>query len=158
MNETAKAKVSRRFALAGQAALGLMLCTSLCVPFARGATDSNAATGPQHATRHGGVAALEDRVMAFSKALGLDAAQQTQFRRILLEQREAVRRIWSDKALLPAERAPAMRVANERTGDEIRAILNDEQKKKYNPPKPSTPREQGDTRSVEQWLDATRPR
>jgi hypothetical protein len=66
--------------------------------------------------------------------------------------------IWSDKSLLPAERVPATRAANVRTGDEIRAILNDEQKKKYNPAPPSAPSEPGDKRSVEQWLDATQPR
>jgi hypothetical protein len=79
-------------------------------------------------------------------------------RKILTEQRDAVRRIWSDKALLPAERAPATRAANERTGDQIRAMLNDEQKKKYNPPQPTTPHDAGDKRSVEQWLDASRPK
>jgi hypothetical protein len=69
-----------------------------------------------------------------------------------------VRKIWTDKALLPAERAPATRAANERTGDEIRAILNDEQRKKYNPPPRATPPARGDTRTVEQWMESSGPR
>jgi hypothetical protein len=156
MNEVAKVASGR--VLLGCLVLGLMFCISLRASSARAAIDGDSTAHPQLAARHGGVAALEDRIKAFSKALNLDAAQQTQLRKILIEQREAVRMIWSDKSLLPAERVPATRAANVRTGDEIRAILNDEQKKKYNPAPPSAPPEQGDKRSVEQWLDATQPR
>jgi hypothetical protein len=101
---------------------------------------------------------LDERVRVFAKGLELDAAQQSQLRKILLGQSEAVRKIWSDQTLSPAERAPATRAASERTGDEIRAILNDEQKKKYNAAAPAAASDKGDQRSVEQWLDATRPR
>jgi hypothetical protein len=101
---------------------------------------------------------LEDRVKLFAKALDLDASQQSQLRKILLGQREAVRKIWSDHSLSPAERVPATRAANERTGDEIREILNDEQKQKYNTPVPAAAGDKGDKRSVEQWLDAARSR
>jgi hypothetical protein len=101
---------------------------------------------------------LDDRVKVFAKALDLDAAQQSQLRKILLGQRDAVRRVWTDKSLSSAERAPATRAASERTGDEIRAILNDEQRKKYNSASPAAAPDKGDERSVEQWLDATRAR
>jgi hypothetical protein len=57
-------------------------------------------------------------------------------RRIFAHQRESVRKIWRDPDLLAAERAPATRAVEERTADEIRLILNDAQKKRYNPPKP----------------------
>jgi hypothetical protein len=114
---------------------------------------------PAHqATKRGPGAGLEDRVKVLAKGLDLDAAQQSQLRKILRAQSDAVRRIWSDKSLSPAERAPATRAASERTGDEIRAILNDEQKKKYNSATPATALDKGDERSVEQWLDAARPR
>jgi hypothetical protein len=156
MNEVAKVASGR--VLSGCLVLGLMFCISLRASSARAAIGGDFTAHPQLAARHGGVSALEDRIKAFSKALNLDAAQQTQLRKILIEQLVAVRMIWSDKSLLPAERVPATRAANARTGDEIRAILNDEQKKKYNPAPPSAPPEQGDKRSVEQWLDATRPR
>jgi len=117
-----------------------------------------AATTPQAMSRAPAATRLDDRVKAVSTALDLDAAQQTQLRKILLDQRDAVRKIWSDKSLSPAERVPATRAAGTRAGDEIRAILNDEQKKKYNSATPTKPDEQGDKRSVEQWLDAARPR
>jgi hypothetical protein len=112
---------------------------------------------PAHqATKRAPGAGLDDRVKVFAKALDLDAAQQSQLRKILLGQRDAVRRVWTDKSLSPAERAPATRAASERTGDEIRAILNDEQRKKYNSASPAAAPDKGDERSVEQWLDATR--
>jgi hypothetical protein len=156
MNEVAKVASAR--VLTGWLVLGLMFCISLPASSARAAIDIDATAHPPLAARHGGVTALEERIKAFSTALNLDAAQQTQLRKILIEQLVAVRKIWSDKFLLPAERVPATRAANARAGDEIRAILNDEQKKKYNPAPPSAPPEQGDKRSVEQWLEATQPR
>jgi hypothetical protein len=104
------------------------------------------------------VGMLEHRADVLATALQLDARQRAELLTILENQRRAVAKIWHDPTLSSAERAPATRAANERTGDEIRAILNDEQKRKYNPPKPSTPPEQAGTRSIEQWLDAGQPR
>jgi hypothetical protein len=61
-----------------------------------------------------------------------------------------VSNIWSDPKLLPAERTPATRALQERTADQIRAILSEQQKKLYNPPKP-----QGDappSPNVADWM------
>ena len=96
---------------------------------------------------------LEGRVRMFAQMLDLDTIQQGKLRRILIEQREAVRRIWTDRALTPAERAPATKAANDATSEKIRAILNDEQKKKYNTAPPAN-QEPMNTRTVEQWLQA----
>jgi hypothetical protein len=134
--------------------VGLALCIGLvlalgCIGAAR-AADPTPAHQP---TNRVPGSKLEDRVKVLAKALDLDASQQSQLRKILLGQREAVRKIWRDPALSPAERAPATRAANERTGDEIREILNDEQKQKYNTTVPAAAADPGDKRSVEQWLD-----
>jgi hypothetical protein len=139
----------------GWFACGLLFCVPLCLP-ARAASDDAVAADQKSAVGPG--ATLEDRVATFSKALALDAAQQAQLRKILLQQRDAVRNIWRDRSLSPAERVPATLAANERIGDEIRSILNDEQKRKYNPPKPAALPEPGERRSVEQWLDMPRAR
>jgi hypothetical protein len=100
------------------------------------ATPSSAkiVTFPSARVRGGG--ALEHRVDVLSKALRLDARQRAELLTILGNQREAVAKIWHNPAILPAERTPATRAAEERTADQIRAILSDEQKKRYNPPKP----------------------
>jgi hypothetical protein len=98
---------------------------------------------------------LDHRVAVLSKALDLDARQRAELSRIFASQREAVNKIWRDPALLPAERAPATRAVEDRTADAIRAILTDEQKKKYNPPKPLAPPPSA-TADVGAWMDATR--
>ncbi|MEP6883301.1 MAG: hypothetical protein ABJC66_01000 [Gammaproteobacteria bacterium] len=90
-----------------------------------------------------------------TKALDLDAQQQVELQRIFVGQREAVRKIWRDPALLPAERVPATRAVEDRTADQIRAILNDEQKKKYNPPKPAAAPDKKPP-DISAWMDATR--
>lgn len=143
----------------------LVRCAGLALAMSLAAADVEAGgtldppAPPAHeATKRAAGAELDERVEVFVKALALDAAQRSQLRSILLGQREAVRRIWSDPSLSPVERVPATRAASERTGDEIRAILNDEQRKKYNSPVPAAAPGTGDERSVEQWLDGTRQR
>ena len=86
-----------------------------------------------------------------AKALDLDARQQGELGKILESQRQAVTKIWSDPALLSAERVPATRAVEDRTAEQIRAILNDEQKKRYNPPKPQGV--QGPPPNVEAWME-----
>ena len=136
---------------------------------ATGAVDASAASnvplhpritrsGTARVPRAGGPGTLEERVRFFTSKLDLDVTQQAKLRKILTDQREAVRKIWSNPMLSPAERAPATLAANQRTGEEIRSILNDAQRQKYNPPAPTTPAPPGDKRTVEDWLDLTRPR
>jgi hypothetical protein len=102
---------------------------------------------PAHA-RAGGT--LQHRVDVLSKALQLDARQRTELVAILESQRQAVAKIWSDPAMLPAERTPATRALQLRTADQIRAILSDEQKKHYNPPKSQGT--QSPSPNVEDWM------
>jgi hypothetical protein len=94
---------------------------------------------------------LDHRLKVLTKALNLDARQQAELRKILESQRQAVTKIWSDPALLSAERVPATRAAEERTAEQIRAILNDEQKNRYNPPKPQGA--QAAPPNVEAWME-----
>jgi hypothetical protein len=98
---------------------------------------------------------LQHRVDVLAKALQLDARQRTQLAAILESQRQAVTKIWGDPAMLPAERTPATRALQDRTADQIRAILSEEQKKRYNPPKsqgvaPPSP-------NVEDWMKKQAP-
>ena len=100
---------------------------------------------------------LEHRVAVLSKALDLDARQRTELAKILASQREAVRRVWSDPALLAPEKIPATRAVEDRTADAIRSILTDEQKKKYNPPRPpAAPTPSSGPPDVGAWMEKTR--
>jgi hypothetical protein len=124
------------------------------------ATNEPAAAGaqasvlPQHRE-----SVLEQRVKLLSAELGLDAQQQTEVRRILEDQRRQVMRVWSDTSGSAAYRVNATRTISDRTGDRIRALLNEEQKAKYNRPrKPRTAAEGSGTPSVEDWMKATNPK
>ncbi len=97
--------------------------------------------------------ALDRRVRLLARELDLNARQQGKLREILEEQREAVQRVWSDNSLLPAERAPATREIGERTADRIRSLLTDEQRKHYNPPRPTVPHESSP--DVSKWMTAS---
>jgi hypothetical protein len=96
--------------------------------------------------------ALERRLQVLSKELNLSDVQRKQVREILTAQRTRVHQIWTDPAIDPNERAPATKAAAERSGDAIRALLTEEQKKKYNQVKPDLPVEPGSQRSVEEWI------
>lgn len=104
---------------------------------------------PSSQPRAGGT--LDHRLKVLAKALDLDAGQRAELREILEDQRQAVTKIWSNPALLSAERVPATRAVEERTAERIRAILNDEQKKRYNPPKPQGT--QAPPANVEAWME-----
>jgi hypothetical protein len=112
------------------------------------ASSATPAPRPPARVRAGG--SLQHRVDVLAKALQLDARQRTELLAILESQRQAVSNIWSDPKLLPAERTPATRALQERTANQIRAILSEQQKKLYNPPKP-----QGDappSPNVAEWM------
>jgi hypothetical protein len=100
------------------------------------ATPPSAAPVPRPTARVRTGGSLQHRVDVLSKALQLDARQRTELLTILEGQRQTVSKIWSDPALLPAERTPATRALQERTADQIRSILSEEQRQRYNPPKP----------------------
>jgi hypothetical protein len=98
---------------------------------------------------------LDVRVKALTKALDLDAAQQSELKKVLEDQREQVRNVWADTAVAAPYRISATRAINDKTADRNRALLNDEQKKKYNPPRP--PHEAApDGPSVEDWMNAAK--
>ncbi|MHB8726443.1 MAG: hypothetical protein ACYC9Z_13915 [Casimicrobiaceae bacterium] len=104
-------------------------------------------------SREGG---LERRVKALATALDLDARQQAELRKILLLQQSAVRKIWSDGALTAAEKVPATRAVEDRSADQIRAILNEDQKRRYNPPRPQGA--QSPPPDVGAWMDSAQKR
>ncbi len=98
----------------------------------------------------------DDRVAALTRALNLDAAQQAQLTKVLESRRERISKVWNDATLPAAYRISATRAIEDNTADQIRAMLSEEQKKKYNPSRP--PQKVGpgvDEPSVEDWMKAT---
>ena len=107
--------------------------------------------------RHHTVSGIDERVRALAVGLDLDPAQQAELKRVLQEQREQTLKVWSDPATVPAAyRIAALKAISEHTADRIRALLNDEQRKKYNPPaRPPVP--ETERPDVAAWVDATTP-
>jgi hypothetical protein len=99
---------------------------------------------------------VDDRVTTYARALGLDTDQQMRLRALLMWQKDQVLRVWNDETLTPAMRVHATGAIGDTTADRIRAMLTQEQRKKYNPPRP--PRDDvahTAAPNVESWMKAT---
>jgi len=101
---------------------------------------------------------LDDRIAILSKNLQLTEAQRSAVKKILVQRQEQTLRIRNSPE--PGNvRIGKFRALQDQTVNQIRAILTDEQKKKYDPlvlrkiPAPDTPQ-----RSLEDWIKATTPR
>jgi hypothetical protein len=109
---------------------------------------------PQHHRASG----LEERVRTLSKALDLDAKQQLELRKVLEKQREQVKKVWADESVPAPYRIAETQAVGDRAADAIRSLLNEEQRKKFSPPKP-THGATGTARSnVEDWMGAEKPK
>lgn len=112
--------------------------------------------GPERsAPRHQRTRSVDDRVRQLAKTLELSDGQQSAVKKIL-EQRQ--RQLWwirQDPSISGSARIDRFRALQESTVAQIRLVLNDEQRKKYDPLAtrrvPAAPQQ----RSVEDWLDAT---
>jgi Spy/CpxP family protein refolding chaperone len=128
--------------------IALMAVAATCWRFsaAARAEDPHGEASRPHAAHHLGRGTLEDRVRLLTKALELSPKQQEALRQVLERQRADVMKIWADDAIPAPYRVSATQAISDRAADDIRALLNEEQKKKYNPPKPPRDALQGDDR------------
>jgi hypothetical protein len=116
-----------------------------------------AAGNPIRAHRRESGNSLDDHIRILSKALDLDTLQQSQLRSVLESQRAEVAKIWSDTTVPAEYRISATRAISDQTADRIRALLTEEQQKKYNPHvKPHAMTPAAGERSVEEWMEATK--
>ncbi len=121
-------------------------------------TDPAAPIVPQRHTSSRRVRTTPDqRIAVLSKNLNLTEAQRTAVKKILEQRQQATLAIRNSGA--PGDvRIGQFRALQDRTIKEIRAVLTDEQRKKYDPmmvrqvPAADTPQ-----RSVEDWIKATTP-
>ena len=82
---------------------------------------------------------IENRVHVLTKALDLSGPQQTKLRQILQAQRQQIQKVWAANPRPAADRVGPTTAILERTRDQIRAMLTESQKKKY---QAAVPREQ----------------
>lgn len=100
---------------------------------------------------------LDDRVTLLAKELDLNEAQQLEVRKLLQAQRDQIVKLWDDTSIQPGRRVVATQAISDKTAEQIRALLNEEQKKKYIQPRKRDT--QGATRpNVETWMNAVQPK
>jgi len=99
-----------------------------------------------------------DRVEALVKGLQLNEAQEAEVRRALKAQRDALRRLKSAPADPEVPRVAAIHAITSRTTDRIRAVLTDEQRKKYGQAMPGDLATGQGAPTVEEWMGALRAR
>ena len=97
---------------------------------------------------------VDERVKGFAETLNLDPAQQAGVKAALERQQREARQIQFDQSLSGPERIGRFRALQQDTVSRIRALLNDEQKKKYDPLNHG-PTATISQPSVEEWLKAT---
>ena len=99
-----------------------------------------------------------DPAADFAKRFDLSPKQQVQLRRLLALRQAQMRRVWSDPAIDASDRVGAVKAINGRTVEQIRELLTEEQRKNYIQPRPTGSPASEPQPSVEDWLNATRPR
>jgi predicted TIM-barrel enzyme len=132
------------------------LCVALLA--AAGVAQKPDSTGPvqqTHAVRRR--ARLEDRVKVLAESLHLDDAQQLAVTKILEERQQETLRIRHDASISGSDRMAQFRAIQDRTVVRIRSVLNEEQKKKYDPLAVRRVEPAPEQRSVEDWIKATTP-
>jgi hypothetical protein len=138
--------------------LGLPAWAPLTGVQAEGQTSGSVETKPQiQSPGRWRAITIDDQVKRFAQSMGLSQTQQSEVKQILEFKRVQIRRIRLDGSLSGEERIGRLRALQDSTVTWIRGLLNDEQKKKYDPlaarqaQKNSTPQP-----SVEEWMKAAR--
>lgn len=136
----------------------LLLLSSVCTS-AFAAEEQAATTNDQHKRQTRSRSAsdrLDEQVKKFTSLLELDAKQESQVRMILKSRQEQLVSILRSQSPSRVDAVTQLRAINESTVARIRAVLNDEQKKKYDPLKHNTPSDSQPQPSVDDWLQAMR--
>ena len=102
-------------------------------------------------------ATLDDRVKAFGAALNLTEAQQAAVKMIREQREMEILRLRSDSSISGSDRIAGLRALHDQTAERIRAVLNDEQKKNYDPLAARKVPPAPDQKSIEDWLKLTTP-
>ena len=136
-------------------ALGLPVWTLLAGVLAVGQTSGSVATTLQPRTPHKRRAiTIDDQVKGFAESLGLTETQQSEVRKILEFRQVQMRGIRLDGSLSGADRISRFRSLQDSTVARIRAVLSDEQKKKYDPLLVRQAQKDAPSASVEDWIKA----
>ena len=101
---------------------------------AEGQTSGSVETKPQiQSSGRWRAITIDDQVKRFAQSMELSQTQQSEVKQILEFKQVQIRRIRLDGSLSGEERISRLRALQDSTVTWIRGVLNDEQKKKYDP-------------------------
>jgi hypothetical protein len=98
---------------------------------------------------------IDDQVKGLAQNLNLNAEQQASVKEILEQRQRDSLRILRNSST--TDRVSSLRFLQLRTAAQIRAVLDDAQKQKYNPLGQRPPQQTSPQPSVEDWMKATAP-
>jgi Spy/CpxP family protein refolding chaperone len=107
--------------------------------------------------QRGHIPTIDDRVRVLARSLDLNEAQRAAVKKILEQRRQETLRIRQDSSISGGARIDRFRALQDNTVERIRAVLNEEQKKKYDPLAVRRTQPAPQQRSVEDWLKVTTP-
>ena len=107
--------------------------------------------------QRGHIPTIDDRVRVLARSLDLNEAQRAAVKKILVQRRQETLRIRQDPSISGGARIERFRALQDNTVERIRAVLNEEQKKKYDPLAVRRTQPAPQQRSVEDWLKVTTP-
>ena len=123
-------------------ALSTVLASALCLScavsstlFAQGPTAPNASTStPAQAGRYGGhhgPMSPDEELIHLTKALSLTSDQQTQIKPILQDRSDQMMQMHQDASLSREAKGAKMKSLDDESNTKVEAVLNDQQKAKY---------------------------
>ena len=101
---------------------------------------------------------IDDHVKTLAKSLNLTEAQQAAVKKILEQRQLETLRLRTDANISGSQRIDRLRALQDQTVLRIRGVLDDEQKKKYDPLAVRNLTPAPDQKSVEDWIKATTPK
>ena len=107
--------------------------------------------------QRGHIPTIDDRVRVLARSLDLNEAQRVAVKKILEQRQQETLRIRQDSSISGGARIERFRALQDNTVERIRAVLNEEQKKKYDPLAVRRTQPAPQQRSVEDWLKVTTP-
>jgi hypothetical protein len=110
----------------------------------------------EHRVQAGSI--IDSRVRLLARNLDLNEVQQAAVKRILEQRQQETLQIRLDPSISAETRFDRFRALQDVTVARIRAVLSDEQKKKYDPLAVRRIKPDPQQRSVEDWLKATTSR
>jgi len=96
---------------------------------------------------------LDRRVALLGQELKLDDGQRAKVKLLLQSQSAQVSHVWDDASIPSALRVKSTQTIGERTADQIRALLSDEQRKKYIQPRQHDAKVGAAAVDVESWMN-----